>query len=204
MKKLPTIRIDNKILATGLAGFVIVMLAVTYGLIPAGEENRRVGTASGRGIDSLMTDLGKLQEREVFKETISGLPGTGGSMDREAVMEEIRKKTTEELKAELLSTATESDKKDFVHELETVFDTGEERGFFVRQISYCRTRLDLAVVGLGILRVHEVLRGENRAVAEKDRAEFIGFVRDQVQDAVASGDRNYKAVVFHGLESSIH
>jgi len=204
MKKHPTIRIDNKILAIGLAGFVIVMLAVTYGVLPAGGENPGAGVTSNRGIDSLMTDLEKLREQEIVEGTISGLSGTGEGTGRARIMEEIRKKTTEELKAELLSVATISDKDDFVHELETVFDTGEEKGFFIRQISYCRTRLDLAVVGLGILRVHEVLRGENKSVRERDRAEFIRFVRDQVQDAVASGDKNYKAVVFHGLESSIH
>ena len=55
---------------------------------------------------------------------------------------------------------------------------------------------------MGIIRIDEVLKGENNVVQAKDTDEFIKYVRDQVQLAVGSSDKNYKAIVFKGLESS--
>ena len=112
-------------------------------------------------------------------------------------------KSDEELKKILLSEATRKDKNDYARELETIFDVGEEKAFFLRQVGYCQTKLDLAVVGIGILRVHEVRKGENPTVQKKDVGEYIKYVKDQVQDAVASANKNYKTIVFKGLESSI-
>ena len=62
--------------------------------------------------------------------------------------------------------------------------------------------MDLAVVGIGIIRVHQVLRGENPSVQEQDQEEFIRYIKEQVQYALRAADRNYKAIVFKGLESS--
>jgi len=112
-------------------------------------------------------------------------------------------KSQEELKAILLSGASQKDKDDYARELETVFDVGGEKAFFLRQVGYCRTKLDLAVVGMGIIRVHQVIKGENPTVKKGDVGEYIKYVKDQVQDAIASSNKNYKTIVFKGLESSI-
>ena len=114
----------------------------------------------------------------------------------------IYTKSTEELRAELLSEVQETDREDFYTELQIIWDVGENQAFFKRQISYCQLKIDLAVVGMGIIRVDEVLKEENPSVLRKDQGEFIKYVREQVQQAVASNDKNYKTIVFKGLESS--
>jgi len=145
-----------------------------------------------------LSNLEKLKKEDVYKNA-AGL----GQTIRADTVRAIMEKSSEELKAILLSEASRKDKEDYAHELETVFDVGEEKAFFIRQVDYCRTKLDLAVVGMGIIRVHQVRRGENPTVREGDVGEYIKYVRDQVQDAVASSNKNYKTVVFRGLESSI-
>ena len=124
-------------------------------------------------------------------------------MIRPDTVKAIMGKSGEELKAILLSDAGQKDKEDYARELETVFDVGEEKAFFLRQVGYCGTKLDLAVVGMGIIRVHQVKKGENPTVKKGDVGEYIKYVKDQVQDAVASSNKNYKTIVFRGLESSI-
>ena len=79
-------------------------------------------------------------------------------------MEEAKEeltKTEEEVRQELLGAVNPTDQLDFEKELETVFDVGEHKQFFIRQIENCKIKMDLAVVGIGIIRVHQVLRGEN-------------------------------------------
>ena len=117
-------------------------------------------------------------------------------------VKELYSKTAEELKADLLRPVQRTDRSDFYQELETIFQVREHQDFFQRQIGYAQLKLDLAVVGMGIIRVDEVLKGENATVQEKDQGEFIKYIRDQVQSAVASNDANFKAIVFKGLESS--
>jgi len=46
------------------------------------------------------------------------------------------------------------------------------------------------------------IRGENPSVQEHDQEEFIRYIKEQVQYALGAEDRNYKAIVFKGLESS--
>jgi len=58
------------------------------------------------------------------------------------------------------------------------------------------------LLSLGIIRVHQVLRGENPSVKPKDTQEFIRYIKEQVQNALISQDKNYKAIVFKGIESS--
>ena len=101
-----------------------------------------------------------------------------------------------------LSPIKTSDQADFKRELETIYDVGKEKKFFLRQIEYAQLKIDLAVVGIGIIRVHQVLRGENPSVKPKDTQEFIRYIKEQVQNALISQDKNYKAIVFKGLESS--
>jgi len=67
--------------------------------------------------------------------------------------------------------------------------------FFIRQIENCKIKMDLAVVGIGIIRVHQVLRGENPSVQEQDQEEFIRYIKEQVQYALGAEDRNYKVLV---------
>lgn len=113
-------------------------------------------------------------------------------------------KSTEELRAELLAPVQERDRQDFYSELQSIWKVGKHQAFFKRQISYCQNKIDLAVVGMGIIRVDEVLKNQNPSVHSKDHSAFIQFVKEQVQQALASKDKNYKALVFKGLESSSH
>jgi len=140
--------------------------------------------------------------REIFqtKQTLF-LIGFGSYEEMEAAKVELTK-TEEEVRQELLGAVNPTDQLDFEKELETVFDVGEHKQFFIRQIENCKIKMDLAVVGIGIIRVHQVLRGENPSVQEQDQEEFIRYVKEQVQYALGAEDRNYKAIVFKGLESS--
>lgn len=118
------------------------------------------------------------------------------------VQQSLYNKSVEQLRAELLAPVQESERQDFYSELQSIWNVGEHQAFFKRQIAYCQSKMDLALVGIGIIRVDEVLKGENPAVLAKDQTEFIKYVREQVQQAIASKDKNYKAIVFKGLESS--
>jgi len=147
------------------------------------------------GIDALRANLDKLKKEASFNEYES-------SYEK---MEEAKvelTKTEEEVRQELLGTVNPSDQLDFEKELESVFNVGEHKQFFIRQIENCKIKMDLAVVGIGIIRVHQVLRGENPSVQEHDQEEFIRYIKEQVQYALGAEDRNYKAIVFKGLESS--
>lgn len=196
MRKFPTFK--KYVEGLAIPTFVIMLLYSCSG--NDGNEAATVPQATeNKGIDALMSDLGKLKEDEVFK-SASGL---GESLDKLDEAKAVMEKSQKELKAELVLEVTQQDRDDYAHELETIFNVGEEKPFFLRQVSYCRIKLDLAVVGIGILRVHEILEQGNPTVQKKDEGEYIKFVRDQVQDAVASSDKNYKTVVFKGLESSV-
>ena len=147
------------------------------------------------GIDALRANLDKLKKEASFN----------GYEYRYQEMEEAKAeltKTEEEIRQELLGAVKPADQLDFEKELETVFDVGEHQQFFIRQIENCKIKMDLAVVGIGIIRVHQVLRGENPSVQEQDQEEFIRYIKEQVQYALGAEDRNYKAIVFKGLESS--
>lgn len=147
------------------------------------------------GIDALRANLDKLKKEASFNEYES-------SYEK---MEEAKvelTKTEEEVRQELLGAVNPTDQLDFEKELETVFNVGEHKQFFIRQIENCKIKMDLAVVGIGIIRVHQVLRGENPSVQEHDQEEFIRYIKEQVQYALGAEDRNYKAIVFKGLESS--
>ncbi len=147
------------------------------------------------GIDALRANLDKLKKEASFN----------GYESRYQQMEEAKAeltKTEEEIRQELLGAVKPIDQLDFEKELETVFNVGEHKQFFIRQIENCKIKMDLAVVGIGIIRVHQVLRGENPSVQEQDQEEFIRYIKEQVQYALGAADRNYKAIVFKGLESS--
>jgi len=126
---------------------------------------------------------------------------TKASQNYEAT-KQLYEKTAEELKATLLAPVKARDRNDFYKELESRFKVGKHKDFLIRQIANCQNKLDLAIVGMGIIRIDEVLKGENPTVLDKDRVEFIKYIRDQVQLAIASTDQNYKSIVFKGLESS--
>jgi len=188
-------------LLIGFGGFIIVMLFIL-------PKTKRVNTSlypnpttevsdvhTERRIDALRANLEKLQKEPSFNSYESSY------QEMETAKAEPTK-TEEEIRQELLGAVNPNDQLDFEKELETVFDVGEHKAFFVRQIENCRIKMDLAVVGIGIIRVHQVLRGENPSVLEKDRDEFIRYVKEQVQYALGAEDRNYKAIVFKGLESS--
>ncbi|MEM6320466.1 MAG: hypothetical protein AAF960_22545 [Bacteroidota bacterium] len=186
-------------LLIGFGGFIIIMLfilpktkRVNTTLYPTTEVN---DVHTEGGIDALRANLEKLQKEASFNSYESSY------QEMETAKAELTK-TEEEIRQELLGAVNPNDQLDFEKELETVFDVGEHKAFFVRQIENCRIKMDLAVVGIGIIRVHQVLRGENPSVLEKDQEEFIRYIKEQVQYALAAEDRNYKAIVFKGLESS--
>ena len=186
-------------LLIGFGGFIIIMLfilpktkRVSTSLYPTSEVND--AHAEG-GIDALRANLDKLKKEASFNTYESSY------QKMEAAKEELTK-TEEEIRQELLGQVNPNDQLDFEKELETVFDVGEHKQFFIRQIENCKIKMDLAVVGIGIIQVHQVLRGENPSVKEQDREEFIRYVKEQVQYALGAEDRNYKAIVFKGLESS--
>jgi len=147
------------------------------------------------GIDALRANLDKLKKEASFNTYESSYEKM-----QEAKVELT--KTEEEVRQELLGEVKPEDQLDFEKELETVFNVGEHKQFFIRQIENCKIKMDLAVVGIGIIRVHQVLRGENPSVREQDQEEFIRYIKEQVQYALGAEDRNYKAIVFKGLESS--
>ena len=150
-----------------------------------------------KGIEELMKNLEAMKQ-----EAVSPLEGIHSSYQELQAATSEFKKSDEEIRQDLLSQVKEVDQADFKKELETVFDVGKEKAFFLRQIEYAQLKIDLAVVGIGIIRVHQVLRGENPSVKPKDTQEFIRYIKEQVQNALISKDKNYKAIVFKGIESS--
>ena len=153
--------------------------------------------AAEQGIDELMKNL-----KTMKKEVASPLEGIHTSYQELQLAKNRHRKTNDEIRRDLLSPIKTSDQADFKRELETIYDVGKEKKFFLRQIEYAQLKIDLAVVGIGIIRVHQVLRGENPSVKPKDTQEFIRYIKEQVQNALISQDKNYKAIVFKGLESS--
>ena len=175
------------------AGLIILLIVLlprtkqpTPLLLPTGEST---------GMEALQQKLEQLQKEASFT------PYHSTYDQMQAAKTELTK-TEEEIRQELLSAVNPNDQLDFETELETIFDVGVHKSFFIRQIENCKIKMDLAVVGIGIINVHQVLRGENPSVLEKDRAEFIRYVKQQVQYALGANDKNYKAIVFKGLESS--
>jgi len=178
----------------GLILLLIFLLPKTK-RINTGYPTAEVSDNHDGGIDALRANLDKLKKEASFNSYES-------SYEK---MEEAKTeltKTEEEVRQELLGAVKPEDQLDFEKELETVFDVGEHKQFFIRQIENCKIKMDLAVVGIGIIRVHQVLRGENPSVQEHDQEEFIRYIKEQVQYALGAEDRNYKAIVFKGLESS--
>ena len=156
-----------------------------------------IAKAEEKGIDALLENLEAMKTKTTtpFQEVHTSYQElTQASKDFA--------QTNEEIRLDLISEVKPVDQSSFKEELETVFDVGQEKGFFLRQIQYAKFKIDLAVVGIGIIRVHQVLRGENPSVKPKDTQEFIRYIKEQVQNALISNDKNYKAIVFKGIESS--
>ena len=182
----------------GFGGLIVLMLFI----LPQTKRTNHLSVAhqvndahQAGGIDALRANLDKLKKEASFNEYQSSYD------NMEAAKTELTK-TEEEVRQELLGAVNPTDQLDFEKELETVFNVGEHKQFFIRQIENCKIKMDLAVVGIGIIRVHQVLRGENPSVQEQDQEEFIRYIKEQVQYALGADDRNYKAIVFKGLESS--
>jgi len=131
-----------------------------------------------KGIEELMKNLEAMKQ-----EAVSPLEGIHSSYQELQAATSEFKKSDEEIRQDLLSQVKAVDQADFKKELETVFDLGKEKAFFLRQIEYAQLKIDLAVVGIGIIRVHQVLRGENPSVKPKDTQEFIRYIKEQVQNA---------------------
>ncbi len=186
------------LILAGFGGLILLMLFVlpqtkrTNKLYPTAEVS---DAHQAGGIDALRENLDKLKKEASF----NGYESRYQDMQD---AKEVLTKTEEEVRQELLGTVKPEDQLDFEKELETVFNVGEHKQFFIRQIENCKIKMDLAVVGIGIIRVHQVLRGENPSVQEQDQEEFIRYIKEQVQYALGAEDRNYKAIVFKGLESS--
>lgn len=181
----------------GFGGFILLMLFILPKTVRQNTYHlsTEVSDKHNSGIDALRANLEKLKKEASFNSYESSYE------EMEAAKVELTK-TEEEVRQELLGAVNPTDQLDFEKELETVFDVGEHKQFFIRQIENCKIKMDLAVVGIGIIRVHQVLRGENPSVQEQDQEEFIRYVKEQVQYALGAEDRNYKAIVFKGLESS--
>jgi len=113
-------------------------------------------------------------------------------------------KEIEALRTHYLSDASENHKIEFLTELEEKYEVKTHKDFFKRQIRFCKTNLDLALVGIGIYSVHKTYEGTNIYVKESEEEEYIHFIRDQVQNSIASSDMNYKAIVFRGISSSVN
>ena len=181
----------------GFGGLIVLLIAILPKTkrVNTDYPTTEVSDNHDGGIDALRANLNKLKKEASFNTYESSY------QEMEAAKEELTK-TEEEVRQELLGAVNPADQLDFEKELETVFNVGEHKQFFIRQIENCKIKMDLAVVGIGIIRVHQVLRGENPSVQEHDQEEFIRYIKEQVQYALGAEDRNYKAIVFKGLESS--
>lgn len=172
-------------------------LLVTIGWACQQEAPISEKMVENKGIDELLRNLEAMKQ-----EAASPLEGLHSSYQELQAATSEFKKSDEEIRQDLLSQVKAADQAHFKQELETIFDVGKEKDFFLRQIQYAQIKIDLAVVGIGIIRVHQVLRGENPSVKPKDTQEFIRYIKEQVQNALISQDKNYKAIVFKGIESS--
>lgn len=199
-------------LGLGFTLFIIIILTILYISKPNPTPHPIPQTSAG--IDQFINEVHSIKSdmssnMNDYKSMAYDMSNTSNNpmmasntYSKNEAVKELYSKTAEELKADLLRPVQRTDRSDFYQELETLFQVREHQDFFQRQIGYAQLKLDLAVVGMGIIRVDEVLKGENATVQEKDRGEFIKYIRDQVQSAVASNDANFKAIVFKGLESS--
>jgi len=97
------------------------------------------------GIDALRANLDKLKKEVSFNSYES-------SYETMEAAKEVLTKTEEEVRQELLGAVKPADQLDFEKELETVFNVGEHKQFFIRQIENCKIKMDLAVVGIGIIK----------------------------------------------------
>ena len=168
----------------------------TASLMPVPTSNQLIDSElNDGGIDALKANLEKIKKEARFNDVTT----------RYEEMQETKvafEKSEEEIRQDLLSVVKPVDQVDFEKELSSVFDVGEHKPFFIRQIENCKIKIDLAVVGIAIIRVHEVMNGENPSVKSQDTEEFISYIKEQVQYALSAEDKNYKAIVFKGLESS--
>ncbi len=193
----------QKLFLIGFGGLILLLILVlpktqrANKFHPLTEVN---DVHSEGGIDALRANLEKLKKEASFNDY--GEHGRKSSYEQMQEAKTELTKTEEEVRQELLGAVNPTDQLDFEKELETVFNVGEHKQFFIRQIENCKIKMDLAVVGIGIIRVHQVLRGENPSVKEHDQEEFIRYIKEQIQYALGAEDRNYKAIVFKGLESS--
>ena len=187
----------------GFAALVLISILLlpktnreTAALMPVSTSNQLIDSElNDGGMDALKANLEKIKKEARFNDVTT----------RYEEMEETKvafEKSEEEIRQDLLSVVKPVDQVDFEKELSTVFDVGEHQPFFIRQIENCKFKIDLAVVGIAIIRVHEVISGENPSVKSQDRDEFISYIKEQVQYALSAEDKNYKAIVFKGLESS--
>ena len=187
----------------GFAALVLISILLlpktnreTAALMPVPTSNQLIDSElNDGGIDELKANLEKIKKEARFNDVTT----------RYEEMEETKvafEKSEEEIRQDLLGVVKPVDQVDFEKELSTVFDVGEHQPFFIRQIENCKFKIDLAVVWIAIIRVHEVMKGENPSVKSQDTAEFISYIKEQVQYALSAEDKNYKAIVFKGLESS--
>jgi len=174
---------------------ILVLPKITGSEYETIEQKMKKGEFNVSEIDSLRSNMTKVKKA-------AGLSDIAAKYDKVKKKTVAYKQTQEEIRAELLGAVNPKDQIDFEKELDTTFDVGAHKGFFVRQIENCKSTLDLAVVGMGIIRVDEVMRGENPTVKTNDKAEFITYIKEQVLYAVSAEDKNYKALVFKGIESS--
>jgi len=179
-----------------IIGFLCLSLCFLFACKQQAPENH-LPVPEEKGIDVLLENLEAMKAQTVtpFQEVQTSYQELTQASNELA-------QTNEEIRLDLISEVKLVDQQAFKEELETVFDVGIEKGFFQRQIEYSKYKIDLAVVGIGIIRVHQVLRGENPSVKPKDTQEFIRYIKEQVQNALISSDKNYKAIVFKGIESS--
>jgi len=153
----------------------------TASLMPVPTSNSQLNDSelNDGGIDALKANLEKIKKEARFNDVTT----------RYEEMQETKttfEKSEEEIRQDLLSVVKPVDQVDFEKELSSVFDVGEHKPFFIRQIENCKIKIDLAVVGIAIIRVHEVMRGENPSVKNQDRDEFIHYVKEQVQYALSA------------------
>lgn len=172
--------------------FLIFLLACK----PSSKQTKQAAPEE-KGIETLLLNLETMKEQ-----TAMPLHTMHTSYQQLHQASTQLSQTEEEIRQDLLSEVQIADQAAFRQELETVFHIGKEKAFFLRQIEYAKFKIDLAVVGIGIIRVHQVLKGENLSVKPKDTQQFIRYIKEQVQNALISEDKNYKAIVFKGIESS--
>jgi len=122
-------------LLISFGGFIIIMLfilpktkRVNNTLYSTTELNDK---HTDGGIDALRANLDKLKKEASFNSYESSYE------KMEAAKTELTK-TEEEVRQELLGAVKPEDQLDFEKELETVFDVGEHKQFFIRQIENCK------------------------------------------------------------------